>query len=517
MENFTTRYCFCFHLCVNAVVHPRMDLRILESAAEASVCNFVFPHNTAADFIQKAEVVVSVKRVTGRSVFSSRCDRFGRMLDPLGLSNREQIIRSSVDLGATDIETLQERHGNLPNKNAEKNRSALNKKEKGKEPITLLDILKEQKASKYSGGIYHKTQIDLTYNSNHMEGSRLTHDQTRYIFETNTIGVEKEVLNVDDVIETANHFRMYPHIINKNLTATDFIRKFLIITNSKPIFSGIAGAILQNQVKFFDEFLRQSCFCMINNHVDTTKVICRFNHIIHIQHFFFYANSIGFKDISGLIMCQTASFHMVGVVCQINLCLMVYSTGIFTCLLLFQNIQQRIIGSSFLLLISFCFSAFSGRFHVFLKRLDIGGTLNTTELPMICSLLEVAKRVKAYDRSDRNDEKTDSLSPLFSQIQPLSPLLDEIRRCVVGEDEIADDASAALSKIRKSIRDMNNRIHAQMEAETISSLKSSPLNIYFPMKNTDNQTNHQRNQKQRCRRDQNGINCISCNIKNCTL
>lgn len=71
---------------------------------------------------------------------------------------------------------------------------------------------------------------------------------------------------------------------------------------------------------------------------------------------------------------------------------------------------------------------------------------------MICSLLEVAKRVKAYDRSDRNDEKTDSLSPLFSQIQPLSPLLDEIRRCVVGEDEIADDASAALSKIRKSIR-----------------------------------------------------------------
>ena len=56
--------------------------------------------------------------------------------------------------------------------------------------------------------------------------------------------------------------------------------------------------------------------------LDILKVICRFNHIIHIQHLFFYANSIGFKDISGLIMCQTASFHMVGVVCQINLCLM---------------------------------------------------------------------------------------------------------------------------------------------------------------------------------------------------
>ena len=80
--------------------------------------------------------------------------------------------------------------------------------------ITLLDILKEQKASKYSGGIYHKTQIDLTYNSNHMEGSRLTHDQTRYIFETNTIGVEKEVLNVDDVIETVNHFHCIDIIID---------------------------------------------------------------------------------------------------------------------------------------------------------------------------------------------------------------------------------------------------------------------------------------------------------------
>ena len=80
---------------------------------------------------------------------------------------------------------------------------------------TLLAILREEKASKYSGGIYHKTQIELTYNSNHMEGSRLTHEQTRYIFETNTIGVENEVLNVDDVIETANHFRCVDVIIDK--------------------------------------------------------------------------------------------------------------------------------------------------------------------------------------------------------------------------------------------------------------------------------------------------------------
>ena len=81
-------------------------------------------------------------------------------------------------------------------------------------PETLLDILKEQKESQLSGGIYHKIQIDLTYNSNHMEGSRLTHDQTRYIFETNTIGITNQNINVDDIVETANHFRCIDSIIS---------------------------------------------------------------------------------------------------------------------------------------------------------------------------------------------------------------------------------------------------------------------------------------------------------------
>ena len=124
------------------------------------------------------------------------------------------------------------------------------------------------------------------------------------------------------------------------IPAADFIRKFLIISNSKPFFSGITGAVLQNQVKFFDELLRQSCFCMINDHVNAAEVICCFDYVIHIQHFFFYADGIGFKDISGLIVRQAASFHMVGIVCQFDLCFMVDPTGIFTCLLLFQNIQQ---------------------------------------------------------------------------------------------------------------------------------------------------------------------------------
>ena len=91
----------------------------------------------------------------------------------------------------------------------------------------LLSILQEEKRIKYAGGIYHKTQIDLTYNSNHIEGSCLTHDQTRYIFETNTIGVENEVLNVDDVIETSNHFRCIDLIIDHaaSTLSEHFIKK----------------------------------------------------------------------------------------------------------------------------------------------------------------------------------------------------------------------------------------------------------------------------------------------------
>lgn len=85
---------------------------------------------------------------------------------------------------------------------------------KSDEPETLLDVLRAEKASGTKGGIYHKVQIELTYNSNHMEGSRLTHDQTRYIYETNTIGVEAGTVNVDDIVETANHFRCIDLVID---------------------------------------------------------------------------------------------------------------------------------------------------------------------------------------------------------------------------------------------------------------------------------------------------------------
>ena len=98
-------------------------------------------------------------------------------------------------------------------------------------PKTLLEILQEEKSSGYSGGIYHKTQIELTYNSNHIEGSGLTREQTRYIFETNTLGAETGNLNVDDVIETANHFRLVSLIIDnaKSMLTEEFIKELHLL------------------------------------------------------------------------------------------------------------------------------------------------------------------------------------------------------------------------------------------------------------------------------------------------
>lgn len=102
------------------------------------------------------------------------------------------------------------------------------------EPTTLLEILQDEKRRKYFGGIYHKTQIELTYNSNHIEGSRLTHDQTRYIFETNTIGVDSEALNVDDIIETSNHFRCIDMVIDsaKGALTERYIKELHFILKS---------------------------------------------------------------------------------------------------------------------------------------------------------------------------------------------------------------------------------------------------------------------------------------------
>ncbi|MBO5977657.1 MAG: Fic family protein [Bacteroidales bacterium] len=113
------------------------------------------------------------------------------------------------------------------------------KKTGSKKQSPLLMALREQQQMRIKGGIYHRTQIDLTYNSNHMEGSRLTHDQTRYIFETNTIGVEGESLRVDDIIETTNHFRCIDMIIER---AEETLTESLIKELHKVLKSGTSDS-----------------------------------------------------------------------------------------------------------------------------------------------------------------------------------------------------------------------------------------------------------------------------------
>lgn len=97
-----------------------------------------------------------------------------------------------------------------------------------------------------------------------------------------------------------------------------------------------------------------------------------------------------------------------------------------------------------------------------IRRVEIGGTMNIEELLGLCKLLETARRVKAYGRKEREDIPSDSLSELFDGLEPLSPLCDDIRRCIISVDEISDDASSNLKSIRRSIRSTGDRIHAQL-------------------------------------------------------
>ena len=134
----------------------------------------------------------------------------------------ERSVRNYCAQGKIEGAFLTGKTWNIP-ENTEKPRRSNGKRA----PRTLLDVLIAEKDSKLSGGIYHKVQVDLTYNSNHIEGSRLTHDQTRYIFETNTIG-QVQSIKVDDVVETANHFRCIDIIIeNAKKTLSEALIKEL--------------------------------------------------------------------------------------------------------------------------------------------------------------------------------------------------------------------------------------------------------------------------------------------------
>lgn len=142
----------------------------------------------------------------------------------------ERTVRNYCALGKIKGAFLTGKTWNIP----EEATLPLKEKKKKFSDNPLLNYLKEQKEMKLKGGIYHRTQIDLTYNSNRIEGSKLTHDQTRYIFETNTIGVSKESINIDDIIETTNHFRCIDLIIDKAKTklSESFIKELHYLLKS---------------------------------------------------------------------------------------------------------------------------------------------------------------------------------------------------------------------------------------------------------------------------------------------
>lgn len=107
-----------------------------------------------------------------------------------------------------------------------------------------------------------------------------------------------------------------------------------------------------------------------------------------------------------------------------------------------------------------------------LKRLEVGATLGSGELLRICKLLEAARRAKAYGRHDNNEEEEDCLDPFFQQLEPLTTLSTEIRRCILEEDEISDDASGTLKSIRRSINQMNGKVHSTLTGMVNGSLRT---------------------------------------------
>lgn len=141
----------------------------------------------------------------------------------------ERTVRNYCNQGKLDGVFLTGKTWNIP-----EDAVVTKGKQKVKESV-LLKTLREQKSMRLKGSIYHKTQIDLTFNSNHMEGSKLTHEQTRHIFETNTIGVEDSSIRVDDIIETVNHFRCIDSIIDH---ATDKLTEAYIKELHKILKSG---------------------------------------------------------------------------------------------------------------------------------------------------------------------------------------------------------------------------------------------------------------------------------------
>ena len=118
-----------------------------------------------------------------------------------------------------------------------------------------------------------------------------------------------------------------------------------------------------------------------------------------------------------------------------------------------------------------------------LKRLEIGGSLSALELLRIAKLLETTSRVKSFGRLENSDREKDSLDDMFDGLQPLANLYNEIYRCILSEDEIADDASPALAKIRRSIRQTNDRVHTQLASLVNGSSRTYLQDAVITMRN----------------------------------
>jgi len=118
-----------------------------------------------------------------------------------------------------------------------------------------------------------------------------------------------------------------------------------------------------------------------------------------------------------------------------------------------------------------------------IKRLEIGAIIGINELLSICSLLEVCSKVKAYSRNDRDPDFEDSLEAMFQALQPLTPVSSEIRRCIASEEELNDDASPALFKIRRSMRQINDKVHAQLQTMVNGSARTYLQDAVVTMRN----------------------------------
>ena len=148
-------------------------------------------------------------------------------------------------------------------------------------PKTLLDVLKAEKTAKLSGGIYHKIQIELTYNSNHIEGSCLTPDQTRYIFETNTIGVSDSAVNVDDVVETVTHFKCIDMVIDSahHALSEAFIKRLHGVLKSGTSDSRLNWFAVGNYKKLPNEVGGMATTAPENVNSEVRKLLAEYNAI----------------------------------------------------------------------------------------------------------------------------------------------------------------------------------------------------------------------------------------------